>query len=86
MFGICDKRASNQLSYDFPLIQKIAAEPALKLVQIAESKNVILDSGKANVNLLSLIPKLIWKFVRDHVVHRHKCWGILDKRETRTNN
>lgn len=30
--GTCDKRASDQVSYDIPLIQKIAAEPALKLV------------------------------------------------------
>lgn len=32
VFGTRDKRAGDQVSYDIPLIQKIAAEPALKLV------------------------------------------------------
>lgn len=32
VLGTCDKRAGDQVGYDIPLNQKIAAEPALKLV------------------------------------------------------
>lgn len=82
MLGTCGMRAGDQVSYGISLIQKIAAESALKLVW-KNKKNVIPDSRKASLNLMPLIPKLMWKVVRDRVDHRPDWWGSLDSVQQR---